>query len=129
MTNLKDTLCKVPQLAELPESRIDWLIEQTTEIYLQPGELHHREGDRAEHVFILSEGEVRITQKVGNQEVLLTTYQAKTLFGEVPVLLGDELFWASGRAVPHCRIKLLQRDCKTSLSTSICPIKSQAAKS
>ena len=104
MTNLKDTLRQVPQLAELPESRLDWLIEQTTEIYLQPGELHRKEGDRAEHVFILLEGEVRITQKVENQEILLTTYPAKTLFGEVPVLLGDEFFWASGRAVNRCHI-------------------------
>ncbi|BAZ11805.1 hypothetical protein NIES4071_36310 [Calothrix sp. NIES-4071] len=104
MTDLKNTLRQVPLLAELPDSHLNWLIEQGTEVHLQPGELHRKEGDRADHVFILLEGEVRITQKVGNEEILLVTYQAKTLFGELPVLLGDEFFWASGRAVTHCQI-------------------------
>jgi signal transduction histidine kinase len=104
MAKLKDTLRKVPLLTELPDSRLDWLIEQGTEVHLRPGDIHRKEGDRAEHVFLLLEGEVRITQKVGNQEVLLATYQAKTLFGELPVLLGDEFFWASGRAVTLCHV-------------------------
>ena len=104
MTDLKDTLRQVSLLTELPESRLDWLIEQGTEVHLQPGEIHRKEGDRADHIFLLLEGEVRITQTVGNQEILLTTYQAKTLFGEIPVLLGDEFFWASGRAITPCHV-------------------------
>lgn len=104
MTDLKDLLRQVPLLAELPDRRLDWLIEQGTEVYLQPGEIHRKEGDRADHVFVLLEGEVRITQTAGNQEILLTTYQAKTLFGELPVLLGDEFFWASGRAITPCHV-------------------------
>ncbi len=104
MNDLKDALRQVPLFTELPDSRLDWLIEQGAEVHLQPGELHRKEGDRADHVFILLEGEVRITQKVGNQEILLVTYQATTLFGELPVLLGDEFFWASGRAVTRCRV-------------------------
>ena len=104
MNDLKDALRQVPLLAELPDSRLNWLIEQGAEVHLQPGELHRKEGDRAEHVFILLEGEIRITQKVENQEILLVTYQDKTLFGELPVLLGDGFFWASGRAVTHCRV-------------------------
>jgi signal transduction histidine kinase len=104
MTNLKETLRQVPLLAELPDARLDWLIEQGTQVRLQPGDIHRKEGDRADCVFILLEGEVRITQSAGNQEILLATYQAKTLFGELPVLLGDEFFWASGRAIAPCSI-------------------------
>lgn len=104
MTNLKDLLRQVPLLTELPDRRLDWLIEQGTEVYLQPGEIHRKEGDLADHIFILLEGEVRITQAAGNQEILLATYQAKTLFGELPVLLGDEFFWASGRAITPCHV-------------------------
>lgn len=104
MTKLKDTLRQVPLLAELPDRRLDWLIEQATEVHLQPGDIHRKEGDRADHVFVLLEGEVRITQTAGNQEIMLAIYQAKTLFGELPVLLGDEFFWASGRAITPCHI-------------------------
>ncbi len=104
MTNLKNMLRQVPLLVELPESRLDWLIEQGVEVSLQPGDVHRKEGDPAEHVFFLLEGEVRITQQIDNQEILLATYRAKTLFGELPVLLGDEVFWASGRAVTACYV-------------------------
>ena len=74
MTDLKDTLRQVPLLAELSDSRLEWLIEQGTEVHLQPGDIHRQEGDRAEHVFLLLEGEVRITQTARNQEILLATY-------------------------------------------------------
>lgn len=104
MLNLKETLREVPILTQLPESRLDWLIEQGTEVWLQPGAVHRQEGDRAEHVFLLLSGEVRITQKVGNQELSLVTYQAKTLYGEIPILMGQDRFWASGRAITRCRI-------------------------
>jgi signal transduction histidine kinase len=104
MMKLKETLRQVPLLAELPDYRLDWLVEQGTEVRLQPGAVHRKQGDRADCVFILLEGEVRITQTTGNQEVSLATYQAKTLFGELPVLLGEECFWASGRAVTPCHL-------------------------
>ena len=103
-TSLFENLRQVPLFSKLPQERIYWLIEQGEEIWREPGEIHRHEGDPADHVFVLLEGEVRITQKVGNQEVVLATYEAKTLFGELPILLGDSHFWASGRAVTRCHI-------------------------
>lgn len=85
-----NTLREVPLFTKLPEQRLQWLLEQITEIWLQPGEIHRQEGDPADHVFVLLEGEIRITQKVGNQEVLLVTFKPKTLFGELPVLMGEK---------------------------------------
>ena len=103
-TSLFENLRQVSLFSKLPQERIYWLIEQGEEIWREAGEIHRNEGDPADHVFVLLEGEVRITQKVGNQEVVLATYEAKTLFGELPVLLGDSHFWASGRAVTRCHI-------------------------
>lgn len=103
-TSLFENLRQVPLFSKLPQERIYWLIEQGEEIWREAGEIHRNEGDPADHVFVLLEGEVRITQKVGNQEVVLATYAAKTLFGELPILLGDTHFWASGRAVTRCHI-------------------------
>ena len=103
-TSLFENLRQVPLFSKLPQERIYWLIEQGEEIWLEAGEIHRNQGDPADHVFVLLEGEVRITQKVGNQEVVLATYEAKTLFGELPLLLGDTHFWASGRAVTRCHI-------------------------
>lgn len=99
-----ETLEKVPLFSQLPESRLNWLLEQGTEIRLQPGDSHRNEGALADCVFILLEGEVKVTQKVENQEVLLATYTPPTLYGELPILMGQEQFWASGRAVTNCWI-------------------------
>jgi len=99
-----DTLRQVQILSKLPDERLQWLLTQGKEVWLQPGEIHRREGDPAEHVFVLLEGQVRITQKVGTQEIILATYDTKTLYGELPVLMGKAHFWASGRALTRCRI-------------------------
>jgi signal transduction histidine kinase len=99
-----DTLRQVPLFAKLSDERLQWLLEQGKEVWLQPGEIHRAQGSPAEHVFVLLEGEVRVTQKVGNQEIILATYSPKTLFGELPVLMGKTHFWASSRALTRCHI-------------------------
>ncbi len=99
-----NTLRQVPLFAQLPEARLQWLLEQGKEVWRERGEVHRHEGERANHVFVLLEGHIRITQKVGNQEILLANYEPKTLFGELPVLMGQEFFWASSRAITHCHI-------------------------
>ncbi|MBW4567874.1 MAG: cyclic nucleotide-binding domain-containing protein [Tolypothrix carrinoi HA7290-LM1] len=99
-----NTLRQVPLFTKLPEQRLQWLLEQITEIWLEPGEIHRQEGDPANHVFVLLEGEIRITQKEGNQEILLVTFKPKTLFGELPVLMGEKNFWVTGKAVTRSHI-------------------------
>ena len=99
-----NTLREVPLFAQLPEERLLLLLKQGKEVWREAGEIHRREGDPADSVFVLLEGQIRITQKVGNQEILLATYESKTLFGELPVLMGQEYFWASGRAVTRSHI-------------------------
>lgn len=99
-----DTLRQVPLFAELSDEQLQWLSEQGTEVWLQPGEIHRAQGDPAEHVFVMLLGEVRVTEKVGDQEMVLATYRAKTLFGELPILLGIPYYWAGGRALSPCHI-------------------------
>lgn len=99
-----ETLRKVPLFSQLPESRLKWLLEQGTDIRLQPGDIHRQEGDLADCAFVLLEGEVKVTQKVDNQEILLATYKPPALFGELPILMEQEQLWASGRAVTNCWI-------------------------
>ncbi len=105
-----DALRQVPLFAKLPDKQLHWLLEQGQEVWLQPGELHRAEGAPADHVFVLLEGEVRVFQKVGDQELVVATYGQHELFGELPVLMGQEYFWASGRAVTRCRIFELPKD-------------------
>jgi signal transduction histidine kinase len=97
-------LREVPLFKDLPDSRLCWLLEQGIEVWREPGEIHRQQGEPANHVFVLLEGQVQIVQDIGSQEVLLATYNTQTLFGELPVLMGMTHFWASGRAATHCHI-------------------------
>ena len=103
-------LRQVPLFAELSDEQLQWLCEQGREVWLEPGEIHQAEGDPAEHVFVILEGEMRVTQRVGEQEIVLATYGPKTLFGELPILTGSSYFWASGCALSPCHIFELGKD-------------------
>jgi len=97
-------LRQVPLFAKLPDEQLQLLLKEGKEVWREPGEIHRREGDLANSVFVLLEGQIRVTQKVGNQEILLSIYEPKTLFGELPILMGHERFWATARAVTRCYI-------------------------
>lgn len=99
-----DRLRRVPVFTNLPEMKLQWIIDQGKEIRLDPGELLRAEGEPATCVFVLLEGSFRLTQRVGNQDILLKQHDTPTLFGEVPLLMGVSHFWASGRAITACHI-------------------------
>jgi signal transduction histidine kinase len=99
-----DILRQVPIFANVPEVKLEWIIAQSREVRLQPGDLLRAEGEPADCVFILLEGSFQLTQRVGNQDVLLKRHDTPTLFGEVPLLSGVSHFWASGRAITACHI-------------------------
>lgn len=103
-------LRQIPVLANLPESKLQWMIDQGEAIKLKSGELLRREGEPADCVFLLLEGSFRLTQRVGNQDVLLKQHDAPTLFGEVPLLMGVPSFWASGRAITACYVLQLDAE-------------------
>jgi signal transduction histidine kinase len=108
--DIKEALRQVPLFSKLPEKELQWLCEQGTEVWREPGEVHRQEGAPADHVFVLLEGEIRITQQVGTQQLVLATYEPQTLFGELPVLMGQETYWASGIAVTRSRIFELPKE-------------------
>jgi len=98
------TLKEVPIFKDSPHDRLCWLLEQGVEVWRETGEFHRRQGEPAEHVFVLLEGQIQIIQQVGSQNNVIATYNAKTLFGELPVMMGNTHFGASGRAVTRCHI-------------------------
>lgn len=105
-----EELRQVELFASLSDEQLRWLCEQGKEIWLQPGDIHRSAGDPAEQVFIMIDGEVQVTQKVGNQEIVLVTYGSKTFFGELPILTGETHYWAGGKAVQPCHILELDKD-------------------
>lgn len=99
-----DLLRRVPVLAKLPEPKLQWMINQGKEIKLQPGKLLQVEGTPADRMFVVLEGSFQMTQRVGNQDMLLKRHDDPTLIGEVALLMGVPQFWASGRAITPCHV-------------------------
>lgn len=56
---LGDALREIPVFADLPEERFSWLVSQFEEVRLDAGEVFLREGDPADWLFVMLEGEVQ----------------------------------------------------------------------
>lgn len=97
-------LRQVPVLERLPEAKLEWMIGQGREIWLKAGGVLLAEGDAATCMFVLLEGGIQMTQRVGNQDLLLKQYEQPSLVGEVPLIMGVSHLWATGRAMTHCRL-------------------------
>src|SRR3954447_4180630 len=78
-------------------------LEQGEVVELAAGQRLVREGDPSDYFFVILEGELRLTKRIGDSEALLTTYKAGTFFGEVPILL-ETPYVASGWALTACRL-------------------------
>ena len=104
MTPLLETLRQVAVFSELPPEQLEWLVEQGQETWLDAGHILRREGDLADCVFVMLSGELRVYQDMANRELVLATYKTLDFFGELPILTGEERFWASGRAIAPCHI-------------------------
>ena len=80
-------LRKVPLFAKLKdEDKV--CIEEAEEWQLPEGELLVKPGESAEHFFVLLEGEITVSKKHGDQEIVVARYRPGAFFGEVPLLLG-----------------------------------------
>ena len=110
MPSVIDALRRVPLFARLTDEQLRWIAERGEEVWLEPGEVHRHEGDPADHVFAMLDGEVRVAQKVGEREAALATYATGSFFGELPILLGIPHYFAGGRATRRSHLLELHKD-------------------
>jgi len=55
----KSELLRVPAFADLPDDQIAWFIGQSEELHLKGGETYIREGDPADTMFVVLEGQLQ----------------------------------------------------------------------
>jgi signal transduction histidine kinase len=95
-------LRKVPLFANLKdEDKV--CIEETEEWRLPAGEMLLKEGEPAEHFFVLLEGETSAWKNHADQEIVVARGRPGAFFGEVPLLLGTP-YMLSARAECDCRL-------------------------
>jgi signal transduction histidine kinase len=102
MINYQD-IGKLVFFDSLSEPQLKWVAENSKEIEYQPGENLFNQGEPAEALWVLLEGEWRMTLKMGSTEtILLTTSQPGTWVGGY--VLMDGTYQATVTALQPLRV-------------------------
>src|SRR5258708_35217713 len=68
----KSELLRVPAFADLPEEQIAWFISQSEEVRLKPGDINIREGDPADTMFVVLEGQLQARGELSGETVVIS---------------------------------------------------------
>ena len=104
-----DELRRVPLFEDLPDEALLEVAGRGLAKFVPAGEVNGREGESVDHLYVILEGELRITKEATGGEVVINTYTPGTFFAEVPLLAGSP-FLATGRALTDCRLFLIPDD-------------------
>src|SRR5450432_2062589 len=97
----KEELLKVPAFSDLPDEQLEWFLSQSTEMHLKAGEAYSRQGDPADAMYVILEGELQ-----GRGEFNGETFIFSTKAGEITGVLPFsrmKTFTVSGRALTDSR--------------------------
>lgn len=75
-----DALRQVSLFVNTPADELQWVIEQSTELQLSPGERLITEGEPADYWYMLLQGGVRLTKSIAGQEALIQHLPRWNLF-------------------------------------------------
>jgi signal transduction histidine kinase len=98
----KSELLRVPVFADLPDDQIAWFLSQTQELHLQAGEGYSRQGDPADAMFVLLEGQLQGRGEIGG-ETITFSIKAGSVTGVLPFSRMKQ-FTVGGRAETDSRI-------------------------
>ena len=98
----KSELVRVPAFADLPDDQLVWFLSKSQETHLAAGETYVRQGDPAEWMYVLLEGQFQFRGEFGGETAV---FSPKT--GEVTGVLPFsrmKQFMVTGRAITDARI-------------------------
>jgi CRP-like cAMP-binding protein len=79
----KSDLLRVPAFADLPDDQLEWFISQCQEQPLKPGDTYIRQGDAADNMFVILEGEFQVRGEI-NGETFAFPLKAGEVTGVLP---------------------------------------------
>src|SRR5437899_3691948 len=98
----KAELLRVPVFVDLPDDQIAWFIGQAEELRLKPGDTYFRQGDPADAMFVVLEGQLQARGEIGGETVVIAMKP-----GEVTGILAFsrmKQFAVGARAVTDARV-------------------------
>ena len=98
----KSDLRRVPAFSDLPDDQIAWFLSQSQEVNLKAGDTYARQGDPADWLFVLLEGEFQWKGEFSGEAVVLSA-KPGDVTGVLP-FSRMKRFTLGGRAVTDGRI-------------------------
>jgi signal transduction histidine kinase len=98
----KSELLRVPVFADLPDDQIAWFLSQSEEVRLSVGETYVRQGDPADWMFVIVEGQLQWRGEFGGETVVLTG-KPGDVTGVLPYSRMKQ-FVVTGRAITEGRL-------------------------
>ena len=98
----KSDLLRVPVFADLPDDQITWFFSQCQELSLRAGDTYLHQGDPADSMFVILEGQLQGRGEFGGETIIFTS---KT--GDIGGLLPFsrmKFYTVSGRAITDSRL-------------------------
>jgi signal transduction histidine kinase len=97
----KSELLKIPVFVDLPDDQLDWFLSQSTEMRLKAGQNYSRQGDPADAMFVMLEGQFEGRGEL-NGETVVFSLEPGAVTGVLPFSRMKQ-FTVGGRAVTDSR--------------------------
>ena len=98
----KAEIRRVPAFADLPEDQIAWFLSQSQETHVKAGETYVRQGDPADWMFVILEGQFQWRGEFGGETVVLSA-KVGDVTGVLPFSRMKQ-FTVTGRAITDGRV-------------------------
>jgi signal transduction histidine kinase len=72
MAEKVELLRRVPVFSDLPDEQIDWFLSQADEIHLKPGDVYVRQGDPADWMSVILEGQLEARGEFGGEPIVFS---------------------------------------------------------
>jgi signal transduction histidine kinase len=97
MADTLELLRRVPMFEGLPDDQINWFLSQSEELHLKPGDFYTRQGDPADRMSVVLEGQLEVRGELGGESIVIPM-KAGDVTGKLP-FSRMKLFPLSGRAI------------------------------
>ncbi len=97
MADTLELLRRVPTFEGLPDDQITWFLTQSEELHLKPGDFYTRQGDVADRMTIVLEGQLEARGELGGESIAFPM-KAGDVTGKLPFSRMKQ-FPLSGRAI------------------------------
>ncbi|HEY4763113.1 MAG TPA: ATP-binding protein [Candidatus Sulfotelmatobacter sp.] len=99
MAGTLDLLRRVPTFEGLPDDQIAWFLSQSEELHLKPGDFYTRQGDPADKMSVVLEGQLEVRGELSGESIVIPM-KPGDVTGKLPFSRMKQ-FPLSGRAITN----------------------------